>query len=316
MKESNDYEKAAEFLEKKEYVELVETAPVDLGKATTYNVNTENDEPALLPGYHEIYSENFPSKGLFYPEGTRFFIRAASVKEIRHFSTINDEDPFSVDEALNEIVNGCLTIRIPGKLTSYKELKEEDRIHIILSIRDLTFIDGENKLAISVNCPHCGTENEIEIKNSSFESEVLSDSIMKYYDEDKRKFVVTTKSSGTIEIVPPSIGIMSHVTKYIQNSREKGKKLDASFIKCLPYLITDWRGFTESHIQNLEVEFMRWDSKKYQVYNALTEMVRIGVKEELHKECDKCYGEVRTPITFPGGIKSLFIVSDISGELL
>ena len=43
-------------------------------------------------------------------------------------------------------------IRFPGKQASFKDLKEEDRIHVILTIRDLTFSQGENRLALNVVC--------------------------------------------------------------------------------------------------------------------------------------------------------------------
>ena len=318
----NNYENAAEHLENREFqpepkltISEETVKPTSLGKASAYQ-DTHDGEPALLPGYHEIWAENFPSKGLFYPEKARFFIRAAAVKEIRHFSTINEQDPFSVDDALNEIIKGCLMMRYPGKQASYKDLREEDRIHLILTIRDLTFANGENRLAINVSCRDCGHDNEVEIKNNSFETNELSATILKYYDEERKMFVVQTKTVGTIELIPPSIGVMGEVTKYIRRSQEEGKKLDPSFVKNLPYMVTDWRGFNEQRIGNLEIEFMQWTSAKYQTFNALTEMCKVGVKDQLVKECVKCGTEMRTPISFPGGIKSLFVVSDISGELL
>jgi hypothetical protein len=45
-------------------------------------------------------------------------------------------------------------------------------------------------------------------------------------------------------------------------------------------------------------------------------MCKVGVKEKFNTICEKCHSEVTTPISFPGGIKGLFVVSDISGELL
>jgi hypothetical protein len=320
MSNENNYEQAAGDLENREFNQEVisqETIkPTSLGKAGGFE-NDRDSEPALLPGYHEIWSDNFPSKGLFYQTGARFFIRAASVKEIRHFSTINEQDPFSVDEALNEIVKSCLMTRFPGKQASYKDLREEDRIHIILTIRDLTFSTGENRLALNVTCRDCNHENEIEIKNDSFETNILSDTIMKYYDDERKIFVVNTKSSGVIELVPPSIGVMGEVTKLIRRTQEQdGRKLDASFIKSLPYMVQDWRGLNESRIQNLEIEFMQWDTTRYNTFSGLTEMCKVGVKDQLRRECEKCGSEVRTQISFPNGIKSLFVVSDITGELL
>ena len=320
---SNNYEDAARNdLEKREFqsenpqVEQIETEKItSLGKARSFD-RPSSDEPALLPGYIEIWSEKFPSEGLFYNPNTRFFIRAAEVKEIRHFSTIDEENPFSIDEALNEILKSCLMIRQPGKQMSFKDLKEEDRIHIILAIRELTFSKGENQLIIKSTCKECNHENEIKIVNDVFDHNEIDPKLMKYFDEETRIFLVQTKSNGTIKLSPPSIGIMMEVTKYIQKKQQEGKKIDQSFIKILPYLVQDWRGFTESSINNLEIEFLQWNSTKYQTMYSLTDMCRVGVKEKLYTNCEKCESGLETPISFPGGIKSLFVVSDIFGELL
>ena len=46
----------------------------------------------------------------------------------------------------------------------------------------------------------------------------------------------------------------------------------------------------------------------------LAEKMKIGVETTLEQEYD---GEIATaPLDFPGGIKSLFIISDLAGELL
>jgi hypothetical protein len=322
---NNNYDDAMGELDKNEGLSIptpqeIQQEPEEirvtsLGKARDYQ-GMETDEPALLPGYVEIWPNNFPTQGLFYNPELRFFIRAAEVREIRHFSTINEQDPFSIDEALNEIVKSCLMLRLPGKQMSFKDLKEEDRIFIIMAIRDLTFSKGENNLVLRPVCKECNHENELIVNNNTFDRTELTDQILKYYDEETRKFNVTTKSSGTIVIVPPSIGVMMEVTKYIRKINEEGKKIDQSFIKVLPYMTQDWRGFTESHIKNLEIESMSWNTTKYQTMNSLVDLCRVGVKENLHMECAKCGTEVSTPISFPGGIKSLFVISDISGELL
>ena len=320
---SNEFENAAERdMESREFTsnqseETTQEQPkvTSIGKATSYQ-NDLSDEPALLPGYVETWPEQFPSKGLFYPNGIRFFIRAAEVREVRHFSTINEQDPFSIDEALNEILKSCLMIRQPNRQMSFKDLREEDRIHLILSIRELTFPKGENQLVIKTPCKECNHENEVKITNESFEHNDVDEKMMRYYNEETRRFEVMTKSNGTIIMAPPTIGVMMEVTKYIQKRQQEGKKLDQSFIKVLPYLAQDWRGFNEAAINNLEIEFMAWSTTKYQTMYSLTDMCRVGVKESLKKECDKCGSEVTTPISFPGGIKSLFVISDISGELL
>jgi hypothetical protein len=320
----NNYEDAAKNdLESREFKTESQELNTDtqekvtsLGRARMFQEIENSDEPALLPGYVEIWPEHFPSKGIFYTNETRFFIRSAEVKEIRHFSTIDEQNPFSVDESLNEILKSCTMVRQPGKQMSFKDIKEEDRIHIILSIRDLTFSKGENQLVIKTTCEDCGHENEVKIKNESFERSEPDEKLMKYFDESSRVFVVETKSNGIIKICPPSVGVMMEVTKYIQKKQQEGKKLDQSFIKVLPYMVQEWRGFNEKIISNLEIEFLQWSSTKYQTMYSLADMCRVGVKEKLHSQCVKCSSELETPISFPGGIKSLFVVSDISGELL
>ena len=325
---NNNFEEAAKRdLESREFkaqspetentitTEIEQPKITSLGKASGYD-SRNGDEPALLPGYIEIWPEKFPSKGLFYAQGTRFFIRSAQVKEIRHFSTINEQDPFTIDEALNEILKSCLMIRQPNRQMSFKYLREEDRIYIIMSIRELTFPKGENQLVLKVDCRECNHENEIKIVNDSFEHNEVNEKLMKYYNEETRRFEVQTKSNGVITLIPPSIGIMMEITKYIQKIQQEGKKLDQSFIKILPYIDQDWRGFNEARIKHLEIEFMTWDTTKYNTMYALTDMCRVGVKENFLTICEKCQSEMSTPINFPGGIKSLFVVSDIAGELL
>ena len=48
----------------------------------------------------------------------------------------------------------------------------------------------------------------------------------------------------------------------------------------------------------------------------LAEDMKIGVKPEMGFTCQSCGEEVTVPLTFPGGIKALFIIPDISSELL
>lgn len=290
--------------------------PTSLGKASDF-IESDN-ELSFAPGYIEIYAQNFPSRGLFYGKDARFLIRAADVSEVKQFSTLNDEDPYSVDESLNQILKSCLTYREGSSVKSFKDLKEEDRIYVIFAIRELTFVNGENKLQITTVCKDCEHPNVIVLTKDLFEPNSPSEKLMKYYDEDSRTFEVQTKSNGVISIQPPSVGIMMEVTKYMQKLQIEGKKIDKAFIKTLPYMVKDWRGFNEKTISNLQMDFLSWDKTLFQTMNALIEMCTVGVKETVTTICEntKCQVEVTSQISFPDGIRSLFVVSDIDSELL
>ena len=303
-----------------EGVSSLEPKPTSLGK--TERIDYAEDEVAEVErkyGWHQLWAENFPSKGRYYPEGSKFHIKAATVNEIRYFSTIDEQDPYSVEEAISDLLKVCLKISFPGRQASWKDLKEEDKINVILSIRELTFAEGENKLAFTVTCGSCGKENEMEITNKNFQPRELEDSILKYYSEKNRRFEVQTKSFGTINLEPPSIGVMKSVSDYIKDLHKAGAPMKEAmpFLKVLPYLADQWRGLSIEKINHLKVEFTRFDAKKFQLFTKLTEKVQISVKEKMMKHCESCDEPIEAEVQLPTGIKGLFIDdSIIDDELL
>lgn len=319
MAKSSKEESAKKFLESKEHQvastpEENQPKETSLGKLSSHQ--TRDDGPAIPTGYQEIYAENFPSKGRFYKEGTRFFIRPAGAGEIREFSGMNEEDPFSVNDGLNSIIKGCLTIRGGKVRHTFKDVLEEDRVYILLEIRQLTFVKGENKVVIPIECRDCGTLNEIEIENSVLVSRELDENLLKYLDEKTGVLNVKTKSFGVIKIKPPTIGIASKVLDYIQAERAARKKPDPTFVKIAPYLIEDWRSVTDTLLPDLYMQYINWSREKVNFMYSLVEKMRVGVSEELRSSCTKCQAVIESPIAFPGGIKTLFLVSDIADELL
>lgn len=284
-----------------------------LGKATGYEFSNELN---FLPGYIELDPKLFPTKGLFYENESKFLIRAASVKEIRSFSVINDQDPWSVDEGINDILKGCLIYRIGPKTMSYKDLKEDDRFYVIMSIRELTFVKGENKIELKPICSECGTQNSIELRSELIDTKMPSEKMMSYYSDENKIFEVKTKSNGVIYVEPPSVGVSMQITGYIKKLQESGKKPDDSFLKILPYMVKEWRGLNEKTIKDLEVEFIGWDATLFQTMNVIVDMSKVVISENVKLTCSGCQAEVTTPISFPDGIRSLFVISNIDSELL
>lgn len=291
---------------------------VNLNREADYRASQEEEVRAKL-GWHKINPEYFPSRGMFYDKLMVIKIKAADVPQIRHFSAIDESDPFSVNEALNDLLVTCCQVTIDGRMTSHKDILEEDRIYLILEIRALTFPNGENKLSFKTECQTCDELNEIEIANKNFQHRELPEEIMKYYSDEHRCFIIKTKSYGEFSIKPPSIGVMLIVTSYIKSLQEKGKrKLDSEFIKCLAYMIQDWKGFNVKDIEGLHMEYMRWDKNRFSLMIKLINWAKVSVDENMKVICSNhnCGAEVTARITFPGGIKDLFVVSDFTGELL
>ena len=73
-------------------------------------------------------------------------------------------------------------------------------------------------------------------------------------------------------------------------------------------------GLATLQIFQMEMDYKGWDEKKFMIVYRLAERMKIGVQTELETTFD---GETaKAPLDFPGGIKSLFIISDLAGELL
>ena len=204
---------------------------------------------------------------------------------------------------------------------SYRDVLEEDRIYLILSIRELTFKDGENKLMMPVTKKNCKTgtcksQESVELRTGNLQFNDKDDLLEKYYDHENKCFTVTTKNHGTLTIAPPTIGVMRSVTDWIRKREEENKPWDKSSLGILPYIQREWRGFNDKEIFSAITNFQGWDSSKYSIIYRLVEKAKIGVKPEFAFPCDSCGEEVAVPLTFPGGIKALFIIQDISSELL
>jgi len=311
--EENTKDPYQNMVEGKEQDIINEVKKNGLGKASMAKFQNETLESDIHLGWVEVNVENLPSQGKFYPSDATLKIRSAKVAEIRAFSIMDEGNLMDIESNLNAIVKSCTQFKSGTKMLSYKDILEEDRIFLILSIRDLTFPEPENKLMLKGQDSN-GESFDVELSTKYFDTETVPAEIEQYYDSEKRAYVVQTKSAGEVVIAPPTIGVMEEITKFMQSRQSERKTWDASFIQIAAYLVQDWRGFNSKKIFEMEVDFQGWSERKYMVIYRLAEKMKIGVKSNL--VVDRQGEEVLVPLDFPGGIKSLFIISDLSSELL
>lgn len=265
-------------------------------------------------GWHVLDQVTLPSMGKFYPADSVIKIRSARAAEIRHFSTMDENNYIDMEEKLNSVVESCTQVTSGSKRLSYKDILEEDRIVLLLSIRDLTFPEPENKLMLNGKSEKSKKKVDLELSVKNLIPSIIDEEIERYYDDKKRTYVIKTRSAGEIVMCPPTIGVMQEVTQYLKDRNEKEIEFDKAFIQVLPYIQGDWRTLSLTKIFQLEIDYKAWDQKKFMIVYRLAERMRIGVQATLESTVD---GElVKAPLEFPGGIKSLFIISDLAGELL
>jgi len=309
--EQNDYQKMVEEVEANSIQEEIKSK--GLGKASMARFTNDVQSGRDLLGWIDVDIAELPSRGAFYPADAKIMIRSAKVAEIRHFSTLDEGNMLDIDEKLNAIVKACSQVSSKTGKFAAKDILEEDRFFLLLSIRDLTFPEPESVLRVSHQTKD-GKKHDVEIKREYFQYFEIPDEVQRYYDEETRSYVIKTKSFGTIEMRPPSIGIMEEVTKYIKDRQTKGLNIDQSLLQVMPYIVTDWRNFTQAKMFEVEVEMNGWDHRKYSLIYKLAEQMKVGIKPTMMVTIGDATEEV--PIGFRDGLKSLFIVQDITAELL
>lgn len=288
--------------------------PNNLGKVTRVPMGMESEWKNLPP-------ETLPSKGFGYPEGFEIAIKPASVKEIRHFSTVDEDDRIDLDDKLNTILSKCMKIRWDGGFLEHYDLWYEDRFFIIMSIRDLTFIKGENRILLPVtkNCtkPDCNIADQIELKSNLLDSFVIEPDLLKRYGTDSYSFKFIPKDgSPAMDLYIPTVGVTTVCRKILSEKRKKGKKFDESFAKVASFIIPDWRNLDERLYDQYERASAEWTPLQFSIADQISEKINFATKSRIYSKCSSCDGEVTAEISFPGGYRSLFVISDILSQLL
>jgi len=224
------------MVEGKEQEIINEVKKSGLGKATMSRFQNDTQDSDIHMGWVNMKLEQLPSSGKFYPSDAVLQIRSARVAEIRAFSTMDEGNLMDIEDNLNSIVKGCTKFKSGAKMMSYKDILEEDRIYILLSIRDLTFPEPENKLMLKGQDTN-GESFDVELSTEYFDTETIPDEIEQYYDSEKRTYVIQTKSAGEVVIAPPSIGGMEEGTKFMRSRQSACITWEQSFIQIIVYLV-------------------------------------------------------------------------------
>ena len=261
-------------------------------------------------GFVEIPMESLPTQGLFYPAGTRLFIRAASGGDIRHWSMTDETSLSEIDNALNYILERCMRMSFPTGTASWKDLKEVDRIYTILAIRDFTFTEGNNELKIKVS------ENQVvTVHKDDIQFIKLNDKIYKYYNEEKRCFTFPVKNPNVkqLNIYFPSVGVNKWLKDYLIRKRDRQESFDQDFITVAPLLISDYRGLNDNTYAEFIRETMNWGIYEWSLVSKIKSIMQEAIEAKM-KYFDENGAEEETPLNFQGGIKAIFNI-DLDREL-
>jgi len=138
---------------------------------------------------------------------------------------------------------------------------------------------------------------------------------MKYYDPEKRCFVLKFKTGNVIEVSIPSVGVTSFLKNYIQRKQNAGVSFDIDFITFAPFVCKDWRGLTDAGYEQIVLNSNGWSISEISVLTHLRDLF-VETVSPVVKYTDDGGTERKAPLNFLGGVKSVFLISDPFGELV
>lgn len=253
-------------------------------------------------GFLELPLESLPTGGIFYPEGTRIFVRAASGGDIRHWSMTDETDVSAIDDALSYIIERCMKISFPTGQATWKDLKEIDRFYIILAIRDFTFTEGNNELKIKIS-----ENKDIAVHKDDITFIDISDKMMRYYNPEKRCFTFPVKNPqiGSIDIYMPCVGVTQWLKDYMRKKQQRQEQFDQDFITIAPMLIPDYRKLNDSSYASILRDTMNWGPYEWSLVSKVKSVLQEAITPKL-MYTDESGAEAETPLNFQGGIKAIF----------
>lgn len=267
--------------------------------------------------YEDVLLDSLPL-GKFYHVGTRIQFRDLTVKEIEHFSTLDESTIFDFKDKLNDILENCVIFEnSDGTIGSYLDLKEGDRTWFVYMIREKTFPKGK-VLTVSVDY----TDDNNEVKKVDIElvrgnlDIYRDDNIMEYYDTEKKCFKFeTTLREEPYYIAPPTIGLRRCFDQYLKIKIDKKSEINKSFFKIAPLLYPHITYINYEELLELEKWFETGISKEEFafLYDLVENNLKIGIKGLKKKEGST---NITTTKMYPNRLSTLFLFSNAFGLFL
>jgi hypothetical protein len=246
--------------------------------------------------------------GEFYPQGSMFMVRPAQVREIQAYSMVDDNNFYDIVEKMNDMLQACVRVKYAdGKVGSFLDVRDQDRLFLIFLIRELTFQQG-NTLNVPTKCGSCGSELQVELKRDNFVFHDIDVKLEKFYNRNTGSYHFKTVNGKTFELTPPNIGLQKAFTDYIIKENNEKRSPNLSFLKIIPFMLSGRSSITYDGIKAKLKEFEDMDDISFQFLNAAVGKMTFGIKE-LKKTCT-CGEEVHTEMQFPNGASGIFVIHD------
>ena len=274
-------------------------------------IRKESEERGI--GNAVVPVESLPSKGLFYPVGTRIYIRSASLGDIKRWSAMNEDDVQDVMEKMEAIFESCCVVNFGPdcmKRARYKDILDLDRLYILFAIHDWTFPSGKNDVKLKIT-----EKDDIVMKKENVKFIEFPEKLMKFYNEQKRCFSFPVdktplfkETDGKMDIYMPTIGVSDWLKDYMISANQRRDNIDQDFLSYASLLIPDWRNLNVDYYYDLVEKTSDWGTYEWSLISKVRDIIVNAAGNPTITYIDKGGVEREVPLYFRNGLKSLFQV--------
>ena len=287
-------------------------------KLIALNALEGNSVQAMDPinGWMDVDRQQISYKGVLYPEKYRFQVKAAEAGTIKYFSTLDEKNPQSVNDALTYIVKNHVRVLDGARqIDSLDVIYEHDRFFFVMLVH--AYSGAPTSLSYATKCAisKCNTAQDVSITAYNIQYTELSDKALGYLNTKTGRFMINTKTMGERQYKPLSLNEASELSDWVRSARQEGQDIEQFFITAAPFLMHNRK--EKDTAKDIYQQYLRLTSDTKEI-SLLTEIVKtIDVRQvlETSNECTKCKQPFRSQISSIAGISDIFLVHDIASEL-
>jgi len=234
-----------------------------------------NDVPKLDGNYHDI--KGLPSKGKFYPKGTKIQARPLKVIEVKKLSSINEENA-------DDIVNDVLRRTVVG--IDVNDIILADKLYIVFWLRANTYRDSSYK--VNFHCNKC--------KQDSMYHFELNSLTVNYMNDEFNPLMTLNNSGDELFMSLLTIGEERELYNFIENNKSKMGDLDEELLG-LAFMIRSINGDELEPMDKYNYILDMHPGDFAQISTFITNNV-VGIDPWINAKCEKCGGTSQIGITF------------------
>jgi len=123
------------------------------------------------------------------------------------------------------------------------------------------------------------------------------------------------KNGEDFRLHMPTIGTMMFIKNYLKGRQQGGQSFDKAFTKYAPFIFSDWKTLSQNTYEKAVQDSYAWSLHRISVMDKIVDILSNSIKPQI-RYVSTTGSESTAPLSFPGGIKSIFLISDIFGELV